>query len=122
MKKSRIVPPPIAVESPTTRPLPLVDLVVEAQSELFELAMRSGLEVLEGMLEEGRTAICGPRYAHQTNRRAPRAGTVSSDVVLGGRMVRVQRPRVRAGGQEVPLPTFLATAAVDPLNRRSVFG
>ena len=99
MKKSRIVPPPTAVESPTTRRLPLVDLLVDAQSELFELAMRSGLKVLEAMLEEDRTAICGPRYAHQPDRRASRAGTVSSEVVLGGRKVTVQRPRVRAGGQ-----------------------
>lgn len=119
MKKSRTVPPPSAVESPT-RHLPLVDLLVDAQSELFELAMRSGLKVLEAMLEEDRTAICGPRYAHQTNRRAFRAGTVSSEVVLGGRKVTVQRPRVRAGGQEIPLPTCQAMANLDPLNRRVV--
>ena len=118
MKKSRIVPSPTAVESPTTRHLPLVDLLVDAQSELFERAMRSGLKVLEAMLEEDRTAICGPRYAHQPDRHASRAGTVSSEVVLGGRKVTVQRPRVRAGGQEVPLPTFRAMADVDPINRR----
>jgi transposase-like protein len=120
MKKSRTVPPPTAVGSPTTRRLPLVDLLVDAQSELFELAMRSGLKVLEAMLEEDRTAICGPRYAHQPDRHASRAGTVSSEVVLGGRKVTVQRPRVRASGQEVPLPTFRAMADVDPLNRRVV--
>jgi hypothetical protein len=32
---------------------------------------------------------------------APRAGTVSSEVVLGGRKVAVRRPRVRADGHEV---------------------
>lgn len=71
-------------------------------------------------LEEDRNAICGPRYAHQPDRRASRAGTVSSEVVLGARKVTVQRPRVRAGRQEVPLPTFRAMADVDPLNRRVV--
>jgi putative transposase len=45
---------------------------------------------------------------------------VSSEVVLGGRKVAVQRPRVRAEGREVPLPTFQAMADVDPLNRRVV--
>jgi hypothetical protein len=40
--------------------------------------------------------------------------------VLGGRKVAVRRPRVRAGGHEVPLPTFQAMADVDPLNRRVV--
>ena len=67
MKKSRTVPHPVAVESP--RHLPLVDLLVDARSELFELAVRSGLKVLETMLEEDRTALCGPRYAHRG--RAP---------------------------------------------------
>ncbi|OFW02112.1 MAG: hypothetical protein A3I61_03820 [Acidobacteria bacterium RIFCSPLOWO2_02_FULL_68_18] len=43
-----------------------------------------------------------------------------SEVVLGGRKVAVQRPRVRADGREVPLPTFQALAHTDPLNRRVV--
>jgi hypothetical protein len=59
MQKSRTVPRPAPVE--TARHLPLVDLLVDARSELFELAVRSGLKVLETMLEEDRTAICGPR-------------------------------------------------------------
>jgi putative transposase len=96
------------------------DLLVEARTELFELAVRSGLKVLATMLEEDRTAICGPRYAHVVDRQASLGGTVSSEVVLGGRKVAVRRPRVRAGGQEVALPTFQAMADVDLLNRRVV--
>ena len=118
MKKSRTVARPTAVESP--RHLPLVDLLVDARTELFELAVRSGLKVLETMLEEDRTAMCGPRYTHDADRQASRAGTVSSEVVLGGRKVAVRRPRVRAEGREVSLPTFRAMADVDPLNRRVV--
>jgi transposase-like protein len=98
----------------------LVDLLVDARTELFELAVRSGLKVLDAMLEEDRVALCGPRYAHIADRQASRAGTVSSAVVLGGRKVVVRRPRVRAEGQEVTLPTFQAMADVDPLNRRVV--
>jgi transposase-like protein len=45
---------------------------------------------------------------------------VPSEVVLGGRKVAVPRPRVRADGREVPLPTFQALAHTDPLNRRVV--
>src|SRR4029453_5936866 len=45
---------------------------------------------------------------------------VSSEVVLGGRKVAVRRPRVRADGHEVALPTFQAMADSDPLNRRVV--
>ena len=118
MKQSRTVVHAPGVECP--RHLPLVDLLVDARSELFELAVRSGLKVLETMLEEDRTAICGPRYGHVADRQASRAGTVSSEVVLGGRKVAVRRPRVRAGGHEVALPTFRAMADVDPLNRRVV--
>ena len=118
MRESRTVVRPSAVESP--RHLPLVDLLVDARTELFELAVRSGLKVLETMLEEDRVTVCGPRYARVPERHAARAGTVSSEVVLGGRKVAVRRPRVRADGQEVPLPTFQAMADVDPLNRRVV--
>ncbi len=118
MKESRTVIRRPGVES--ARHLPLVDLLVDARTELFELAVRSGLKVLDTMLEDDRTALCGPRYAHLADRRATRAGTVPSEVVLGGRKVAVRRPRVRAGGEEVTLPTFRAMADVDPLNRRVV--
>ena len=120
MKKSRTVRPPAGVESPPTRRLPLVELLVDTEAELFELAVRSGLQVLDAMLEADRTAICGPRYAHQANRTASRAGTVASEVVLGGRKVAIRRPRVRSGRREVSLPTFRAMAQTDPLQRRTV--
>jgi transposase-like protein len=120
MKKSRIARPIVAVESPTVRTLPLVELLVDTKTELVELMVRSGLRVLDAMLEEDRTALCGPRYAHQPTRTAARAGTVPSEVVLGGRKITVARPRVRAAGHEVPLPTFQTLAQEDPLNRRVV--
>ena len=75
MKKSRTVRPTAGVESPTTRRLPLVELLIDTEAELFDLAVRSGLQVLDAMLEEDRTAICGPRYAHQADRTASRAGS-----------------------------------------------
>ena len=120
MKKSRTVRPTAGVESQTTRRLPLVELLIDTEAELFDLAVRSGLQVLDAMLEEDRTAICGPRYAHQAERTASRAGTVASTVVLGGRKVSIRRPRVRSGRQEVPLPTFQTMAQTDPLRRRTV--
>jgi hypothetical protein len=36
-------------------------LLVDTRTELMELAVSSGLKVLSTMLEEDRTAICGPR-------------------------------------------------------------
>jgi putative transposase len=105
---------------PSQRHLPLVDLLVDTRTELFELAIRSGLKVLDTMLEEDRTAICGLRYAHQSDRVASRTGSVASEVVLGGRKVALRRPRVRAEGREIELPTFRTLADTDPLNRRVV--
>lgn len=119
MKKSRIASPVPHAESPL-RHLPLVDLLVETKTELLELALRSGLQVFSAMLEEDRTAICGPRYAHEPDRPASRAGTTRSEVVLGGRKVAIQRPRVRTAAGEVALPTFQTMAATDPLDRRVV--
>ena len=117
--KSRIAPPVPQAESPL-RHLPLVDLLVDTKTELLELALRSGLKVFTAMLEEDRTVICGPRYAHEPDRSASRAGTTRSEVVLGGRKVSIQRPRVRTAVGEVPLPTFQTMAAIDPLDRRVV--
>jgi transposase-like protein len=119
-RESRTVDRSHQVDSPRQRHLPLVDLLIDTRAELMELAVASGLKVLTTMLEEDRTAICGPRYAHQPEREASRAGTVPSEVVLGGRKVALQRPRVRANAAEVPLPTFQLMASEDPLNRRVV--
>src|SRR5437879_3666673 len=118
-RKSRIASPVPQVESPQ-RHLPLVDLLVDTKTELLELALRSGLKVFTAMLEEDRTAICGRRYAHEPDRPASRAGTTRSEVILGGRKVTIERPRVRTAAGEVALPTFQAMAATDPLDRRVV--
>ena len=107
--ESRIPSPVSRAESPL-RHLPLVDLLVDTTTELLELALRSGLKVFTAMLEEDRTAICGPRYVHESDRPASRAGTTRSEVVLGGRKVAIQRPRVRSAAGEVAVPTFEAMA------------
>ena len=115
MKKSRIASPVSHAESPL-RHLPLVDLLVDTKTELLELALRSGLKVFTAMLEEDRTAICGPRYAHEPERPAqPRRH--------GAQRSRAGRPegrhpapaRARRRPARSPLPTFQAMAATDPL-------
>src|SRR2546425_624214 len=102
-RESRTVDRSHQVDSSSQRHLPLVDLLVDTRAELMALAVASGLKVLTTMLEADRTAICGPRYQHQEAREATRAGTVSSEVVLGGRKIVIRRPRVRAEGLEVAL-------------------
>ena len=119
-KQSRTVRRRRQSTSPSPRHLPLVEILIDTQAELQELVVASGLKVLEAMLEEDRTAVCGPRYAHQPERQAYRAGHTPSQVVLGGRKVAMRRPRARRDGTEVPLPTVRAFTDADPLNRRVV--
>ena len=74
MKKSRTAGPSRVVESPTVRSLPLVEVLVDTKAALFELMVQSGLQVLDALLEEDRTVLCGQRYAHHADRHASRAG------------------------------------------------
>ena len=58
-RESRTVDRSDQVDSRSQRYLPLVDLLVDTRAELMELAIASGLKVLETRLEEDRTVICG---------------------------------------------------------------
>ena len=120
MKSKSCTPISVPQVESALRYLPLVDILVDTKTELLELALRSGLKVFTTMLEEDRKAICGPRYAHEPERPASRAGSVRSEVVLGGRKVAIRRPRARTAEGEVPLPTFQAMSKTDPLDRRVV--
>jgi putative transposase len=98
--------------------LPLRELVHEA---LFDTVIVSGLEYVGEVLEEERRVLCGPRYLHDTQRHALRAGSVPSSLSLGGRRVEVERPRVRSvEGQEMNLPSWRAWSARDPLEQRAL--
>ena len=54
MKKSGTVIQGRQSDSPAPRHLPLVDILINTQTELQELVVASGLKVLEAMLEEDR--------------------------------------------------------------------
>jgi transposase-like protein len=98
--------------------LPLRELVREA---LFDTVIVSGLEYVGEVLEEERRALCGPRYQHDPQRQASRAGSVPSSLSLGGRRVEVERPRARSiDGQELILPSWRAWNARDPLEQRAI--
>jgi putative transposase len=73
------------------------------------------------VLEEERTAVCGPRYAQVPERQARRMGHAPGELVLGGRLVQVSRPRARTlDGREVVLPSWQEFRARDPLSERAV--
>jgi len=93
----------------------------DARATLHDAVVAAGMGVLSAMLEEDRARLCGPRYAHDPHRRASRAGHAEGELAMGGRRVRMQRPRVRgADGREVPLETWERFAEADPLTPRAV--
>ena len=95
--------------------------MIGARATLHDAVVAAGLSVLVAMLEEERTRLCGPRYAHAPDRAASRAGHVDGELAMGGRRVRVSRPRVRGvEGTEVPLETWEQFAGADPLTPRAV--
>jgi putative transposase len=93
----------------------------DARATLHDAVVAAGMGVLSATLEEDRARLCGPRHAHDPHRRASRAGHAEGELAMGGRRVRMQRPRVRgADGREVPLETWERFAEADPLTPRAV--
>lgn len=87
---------------------------------LREVIFHEGMQAVLTMLEEERTAYCGPRYAQGPERRGRRHGHARGELVLGGRLVTVQRPRVRDERGELTLPSWAAFSRRDPLQERAV--
>jgi len=114
-----------AVDLPKTMaveiPLPLLEAFGNIEKSFFELCIDAGQQVLGAMMEQDREDLCGPRWKRDPDRRAGRAGTTKSEVTLGGRRIRVSRPRVRSKeGEEVDLPSFAFAAKRDPLDRHAL--
>jgi putative transposase len=107
----------VSVEEETL-PLRMASFMREG---LREFVLAAGMSALALMFEQDRTELCGPRYRHDDKRRNVRAGKTRGELVLGGRKVIVDRPRVRSvEGQEVALPSWAEFAKNDPLMERVV--
>jgi len=121
-EKARVrqVPEPaVAEEVMRQAVLRLVAGVVGAKQLLLEWVQAMGLRVLEEVLADEAVALAGPKGKHQADRAANHWGTAAAELVLGGRKIRVQRPRVRSReGRELPLPSVLAFGRMDPLPKR----
>jgi transposase-like protein len=93
--------------------------VAEAVREgLLALAVGAGLQVMDALMAESVTAICGPKGRHNPDRDAVRHGSDDGSVTLGGRRVPVRRPRVRSadGASEVPVPAYELFASTELLD------
>jgi putative transposase len=100
----------------------LTELAGAAREGLLALAVGTGLGVLGSLLEADVERLVGPKGRHQPDRVAVRHGTQPGQVTLGGRRVRVDRPRVRSadGTAELPLPTWQAFAGTELLDQLAV--
>ncbi len=99
-------PKQLAVPAGAT--IALEEIVSSASEGLLALAVGTGLQVMQVMMEEQVTALCGPRGKHNPERAGYRHGRGSGSVTLGGRRLAVERPRVRAadGSSELAVPAY----------------
>lgn len=86
----------------------MADIADAVREGLLALAVGAGLQVMDALMAESVTALCGPKGRHDPGRTAVRHGSDDGSVTLGGRRVPVRRPRVRTadGATEVPVAAY----------------
>lgn len=100
---------------------PMLRLAPYIQRRLHEFIFTEGLKALDVQLEEDRTELCGPRYSRNPGDAGPvRWGSAQGELVMGGRRIVVNKPRVREDGHEVMLPTWADFSDEDPLDERTL--
>jgi len=97
----------------------MTDLADELREGLLALCVGTGLQVMDALLEESVTALCGPKGRHDPNREAVRHGHEDGSVALGGRKVSVRRPRVRSAdsARELEIPAYEHFSSTEVLGR-----
>ena len=86
----------------------MADIAATMREGLLAMAVGAGLQVMQVLMDESVTDICGPKGKHLPDRGAVRHGSEDGSVSLGGRRVSVRRPRVRTadGTAEVPVAAY----------------
>lgn len=97
--------------------IPLAELL---QMELRAFVLTCGMIALQTLLDNERDELCGPAYERGRKSSPRRAGSTPGSLVMGGRRVRVKRPRVRDEHGEVTLPSWATFSEEDPLQARAL--
>jgi transposase-like protein len=94
-------------------------LVGAAREGLLALSVGVGLGVVHELMEAEVTEVVGPKGRHDPRRAAKRHGHEDGSMTLGGRRVKVSRPRMRTvdDEHELPVATYEYFADRDPLTR-----
>lgn len=97
----------------------LGELVGAAREGLLALSVGVGLGVVHELMELEVTEVVGPKGKHNPERTAKRHGHEDGSMTLGGRRVKVDRPRVRSADdeRELPVQSYEYFAGRDPLTR-----
>jgi hypothetical protein len=108
-----------AIAVPDCVNVAMTGLADELREGLLALAVGTGLQVMDAILEESVVALCGPKGRHDPDRTALRHGQEDGSVTLGGRRVPVRRPRVRSADKAVELavPAYEHFASTEVLSR-----
>lgn len=113
-----IVSPPSAT---VQVPLPMLAALEDVEHAFVGVCIEAGEAVLRAMMEQDRTALCGPAWRPDPQRPGRRAGSTESPITLGGRRIVVRRPRVRTErGDELSLESYEAASNRDPLDRHTL--
>ncbi len=117
----QVVTPTGALESslPPQIQEALGELVGAAREGLLALSVGVGLSVVHELMEAEVDEVVGPKGKWKADRTAKRHGHEDGSMTLGGRRVRVSRPRIRTADDEheLPVQTYGYFADRDPLTR-----
>lgn len=107
------------VELPEELRVSLAAIASVASEGLLAVGASVGLMVMHEMMNAEMTAkVGGPKHAKLTDRNGNWHGDAPGSVVLGGRRVRVDRPRGRTtDGHEIELDTYAEFANDDLLSQ-----
>jgi hypothetical protein len=108
-----------AMPVPDAVTVAMADLAGELREGLLALAVGAGLQVMDAIIEESVTALCGPKGRHDPERQAVRHGHEDGSVALGGRKVPIRRPRVRSAdrARELEIPAYEHFSSTELLGR-----
>jgi len=100
----------------------LDEIVASAQEGLLAVAVGAGLQVMQALMEDDVTAVCGPKGRHDPDRIATRWGHEPGSASLGGRRVPVSRPRMRAadGSGELPVASYEEFTGTEVMGRMAM--
>ncbi len=108
-----------AVVVPDRVSVAVSELAGELEEGLLAFCVGAGLKVVQAMMEHEVETLAGPKGRHDPDRLAVRHGSDDGVVTLGGRQLRITRPRVRNADRtsEVSLSTYDCFSSTEVLGR-----